>query len=161
MFELVQHGFHCSEILVSMGLEAQGKANPDLIRAVSALAGGIGFSGEVCGSLTGGACLLGLYAGKGTAEEPDNPALKFMINELVEWFTAKYGAEYGGIRCRDITEDNPSIPPTRCPRIVGGVYQKVKSLLQENGIDWQRGKEAIPTDLECGAQEQLRGCAGR
>ncbi len=52
MMEFAAQGFHCSEILLFMGLEAQGKTDPDLIRTVSALAGGIGFSGETCGALT-------------------------------------------------------------------------------------------------------------
>ncbi len=137
MIELAQQGFHCSEILLFTGLEAQGKIDPDLIKAVSALAGGIGFSGETCGALTGGACLLGLYAGRGSSDEQDNPKMKCMIQELVDWFAGKYGEIYGGIRCRDITLDDPSIPPTRCPRIVAGTYQKVRSLLAENGFDWQ------------------------
>ena len=137
MMELAQQRFHCSEILLFTGLEAQGKTDPDLIKTVSALAGGIGFSGETCGALTGGACLLGLYAGRGSSEEQDNPKMKCMVQDLVEWFSGKYGEAYGGIRCRDITHDNPSIPPTRCPRIVAGTYQKVRSLLAENGFDWQ------------------------
>jgi len=140
MMELAQQGFHCSEILLFIGLEAKGKTNPDLIRSVSALSGGIGFSGETCGALTGGACLLGLYAGRGTAEEEDDPKLKIMINELVGWFAAKHGETYGGIRCRDITEDDPTIPPQRCPRIVAGVYHKVRSLLADNGFEWASGR---------------------
>jgi C_GCAxxG_C_C family probable redox protein len=137
MIELAQQGFHCSEILLFMGLEAQSKSDPDLIRAVSALAGGVGFSGETCGALTGGACLLGLFAGRGTAEEQDDPKLKCMIQDLVEWFSKKHGEAYGGIRCRDITHDDPNIPATRCPRIVGGTYQKVRSILSEYGFDWE------------------------
>jgi C_GCAxxG_C_C family probable redox protein len=140
MIELAQHGFHCSEILLFMGLEAQGKIDPDLIRAVSALAGGVGFSGETCGALTGGACLIGLYAGRGSVEEQDDPRLKVMIQDLVEWFSKKHGETYGGIRCRDITLDDPTIPPTRCPRIVGSTFQKVQSLLADNGFDWDGRK---------------------
>jgi len=136
MLELAQQGFHCSEILLFTGLEAQGKVNPDLIKAMSALAGGIGFSGEACGALTGGACLLGLYAGRGTAEQEEDPRSKVMIQELIDWFSQKYGQAYGGIRCREITEDDPNIAPTRCPRIVAAVHKKVKSLLSDNGIAW-------------------------
>jgi C_GCAxxG_C_C family probable redox protein len=138
MIELAQQGFHCSEILLFMGLEAQGKTDPDLIRAVSGLAGGVGFSGETCGALTGGACLLGLYAGRGSAEELDDPKLKCMIQDLVEWFSRKHGEAYGGIRCRDITHDDPNIQATKCPRIVGGTYKKVRSILSEYSFDWTR-----------------------
>jgi C_GCAxxG_C_C family probable redox protein len=138
MMELAQQGFHCSEIILFMGLEAQGKTDPDLIRSVSALAGGIGFSGETCGALTGGACLLGLFAGRGSAEEQEDLKLKPMIQELVDWFSQKYGETYSGIRCRDITNDDPAIPPTRCPKIVAGAYKKVRELLSENGFDWEK-----------------------
>lgn len=138
MVQRVQQGFHCSEILLFAGLEAQGKTNQDLIRAVSALAGGVGFSGELCGALTGGACLLGLYAGRGDANEEPEQRLSIMVSELVDWFTVKYGQKYGGIRCSEITEDDPKTQPQRCPRIVSGVLKKVKSLLHENGVEWER-----------------------
>ena len=49
MVELAQKGFYCSQILLQLGLEMQGKENPDLIRTMGALAGGLGFSGDVCG----------------------------------------------------------------------------------------------------------------
>lgn len=136
MMQRVQQGFHCSEILLFAGLEAQGKTNPDLIRSVSALAGGIGFSGELCGALAGGACLLGLYDGRGDETETADPRLHIMVSELMDWFVGKYGAQYGGIRCREITEDDPRNQPLRCPRIVAGVLKKVKSLLSENGFEW-------------------------
>lgn len=136
MMELAQQGFHCSEIILFMGLDAQGKVNPDAIRAVSGLAGGVGFSGDICGALTGGACLVGLYAGKGTPEEEENPKLRMMIGELMEWFSNEYQEQFGGIHCSEITGDDPEVMPSRCPRIVAAVYKKVRSLLAENGFDW-------------------------
>ena len=55
MMQLAGQGFYCSQVLLIMGLEAQGKSNPDLIRSMSGLAGGLGFTGDTCGALTGGA----------------------------------------------------------------------------------------------------------
>jgi C_GCAxxG_C_C family probable redox protein len=132
---LKQQGFYCSQILMLMGLEAQGKADPDLVRAMQGLAGGLGFAGETCGALTGGACLLGLYAGKGSPEEPEALQLDFMIRELLEWFKAGFGEEYGGIRCADILKGNPKNQPARCPAIVAGTFQQVKEILIANGYD--------------------------
>ncbi len=94
----------------------------------------MGFSGEVCGALTGGVCLLGLYAGRGAAEEAQDPALNIMIHELVEWFSKKFGEAYGGILCRDITQDDPEVQPSQMPEDRCGVHKKVKSLLTERGI---------------------------
>jgi len=137
---LRKQGFYCSQILMLQGLEQLGKSNPDLIRAMHGLAGGLGFSGELCGALTGGASLLGLYAGKGTPEQPEDPRLDFMVMDLVKWFKAEYSEQFGGIRCEEILAGNsqnelPSNSAIRCPILVTGVLQKVKDLLVENGYD--------------------------
>jgi hypothetical protein len=135
MRELKQQGFFCSQILMTLGLELQGKENPDLIRAMNGLAGGLGFTGETCGALTGGACLLGWYAGKGQPDDEEDLKLNYMIGDLVAWFKAGYGQEYGGIRCEDILGGNAQFQATRCPAMVAGTFQKVKELLVENGFD--------------------------
>jgi C_GCAxxG_C_C family probable redox protein len=130
MMELKQQGFYCSQVLLLMGLQDRGESNPALIRAARGLAGGVGFSGEICGALTGGACLLGLFAGKGLAEEPDDPRLDQMVQELVKWFKEEYGREYGGIRCDDILAGESANMRARCPGLVVGTYQKASELLQ-------------------------------
>lgn len=140
MIELAGQGFYCSQILMILGLEAQGKENTDLVRVMNALAGGLGFTGDACGALTGGACLLGLYAGRGHADEDEDPRLNLMIGELVNWFTEEYSARYGGVHCADIVGDDPLHQKTRCPGIVANTYEKVNSLLVENGFDLTEGR---------------------
>lgn len=140
MRELKQQGFYCSQILLIMGMDLQGKENPDLVAAAEALAGGIGFSGETCGALTGGACLLGLYAGKGAAGQDEDPRLRSMAEALVRWFKSEYGATYGGIRCEDILAQGGKAMGSPCPAIVLGTYQRVKELLVENGFDLAGGE---------------------
>lgn len=135
MLELHQQGFHCSQILLALGLEKRGRTNPDLIRAMTGLAGGLGFTGKLCGALSGGACLLALYAGRGSVEERGDAKLDLMISELVDWFEAQYGGRYGGIDCDDILEDNPLNRPQRCPQIVRETYAKVVELLTDHGYD--------------------------
>jgi C_GCAxxG_C_C family probable redox protein len=143
MMKLAQQGFHCSDILVSLGLEAQGKVNPDAIRLASALAGGIGSSGDICGAFTGGACLLGLYAGRGVSDEKEDPRLSLMISELSDWFSTEHEERYGGIHCSDITQDDPQNMPTRCPQIVAAVYRRVRTILDRNGLDWNAGAQPV------------------
>jgi C_GCAxxG_C_C family probable redox protein len=140
MLELAGQGFHCSQILLFMGLEAQGKSNPELIRTMAGLAGGIGFCGDTCGALTGGACLIALYAGRGTPDEKEHPKLNLMISELFDWFTQEFSSCYGGIQCRKILDEDPRNQLVRCPNMVQRTYEKVKSLLRENGFDLSEGK---------------------
>lgn len=135
MLELKQQGFYCSQIMVSLGLQDRGESNPALVRAARGLAGGLGFSGEVCGALSGGACLLGLYAGKGLPDEPDNPALDMMVQELVTWFKDEHGAKYGGIRCDDILAGEPANMKARCPGLVITTYEKTTELLRDYADD--------------------------
>jgi hypothetical protein len=135
MKELKAQGFVCSQIILKMGLELQGKENPDLIKSVQGLAGGLGFMGDVCGALSAGCCLLGLYAGKGTLNDQDDPRLLFMVEDLVNWFTAKFGSMYGGIHCLDIVNNEGQKMAVRCPQITADTYQKIKELLVENNFD--------------------------
>ena len=142
MFELHSQGFTCSQILVAMALKAQGKTNPDLIKAVHGLAGGIGLSGHVCGALSGGACLVSLYAGRGSVEEQADDKLYDMIKTLVEWFEDQYGQMYGGIDCRDIVGDvlDTRSISAKCSGIVTGVYEKAKEILEQEGYTLAGGK---------------------
>jgi hypothetical protein len=130
-----RQGFFCSQIILLKGLGLLGKQNPDLIRSMNGLAGGLGFSGELCGALSGGACLLGLYAGKGIPEQEQDPRLDFMVMDLVKWFKAENEPLYGGIRCEQILSGDRKNQPIRCPALVAGTFQKVKELLVENGFD--------------------------
>jgi C_GCAxxG_C_C family probable redox protein len=133
--ELLGQGFRCSQVLLLMGLEAQGKENPDLVRAMEGLCGGMGSSGETCGSLTGAACLLGLYAGRGRLTETADWQLDLMLDDLVDWFQEEIGQRYGGIRCQEILGDTPEDQGLRCPGIVADTWQKVRELLVANGYD--------------------------
>lgn len=135
LMQFRQQGFYCSQMILLQGMEQTGKTNPDLVRAMHGLAGGLGFSGELCGALMGGAALLGLYAGKGTPEQEEDPRLDFMIQDLVKWFKAEYSETFGGIRCEEILAGDAQNRMTRCPLMVSGVIQKVNELLVENGFD--------------------------
>ena len=135
MMELAMQGFQCSHILMLLALEAQGKQNPDLIRAMSGLVAGLG-CGKTCGVLTGGCCLLGLYAGKGTAEGHPDERLAEMLRRFVEWFEAEYTGRYGGIHCSEILADDPRNRLTRCPSVLLESLQQLKSILKESGYDF-------------------------
>jgi C_GCAxxG_C_C family probable redox protein len=140
MMELSLQGFGCSQIMITLALEAQGKNNPDLVRAVSGLHGGLGFSGKICGALTGGCCLLALYAGKGTVTEMANGNLLSMIQELVHWFEEQYGLQYGGIDCADILEHDFRNQISRCPSVVAETLAKANEILAANGIDLHQSR---------------------
>jgi len=128
MFQLAAQGFCCSQIMLFLGLDEQGKENPDLIKAMHGLCGGIGRSGGTCGALTGGACLIGLNAGKGTPSEFGHAKINLMINDLLEWFEDIHGSiECSGILDHSLDEGNEY--PVQCGNIVSMTFSKVQEIL--------------------------------
>ena len=76
--ELSLQGFSCSQVMAIMALEAQGKTSPELVRAMSGLLAGLG-CGRLCGCVTGGCCVLGLYGGRGDVDEAEDARLPVML----------------------------------------------------------------------------------
>ena len=139
LLALTQKGYSCSQILLLLGLELQGKENPDLLRAMAGLTRGSAAGAGTCGTLTGAACLLGLYAGKGEEDELEHERLPGMLEELWEWFEESFASRFGGIRCRDLLADGA--PETeRCRPLVLETFYKVLEILAANGFDPMEGR---------------------
>jgi len=140
IFQLIRlkaKGYCCAQMILILGLEAQAKTNADLVRSMGGLCFGINWSGEVCGALSGGACLISLYAGKGGDEEAPNDRYMTMLGELVDWFS-RAADEYGGTRCNEILERFPD--RSVCGRIVAETYAKCVDILVGHGFDSAVGK---------------------
>lgn len=132
MLSLAQEGFRCSQIMLALGLQRQNKENPDLIRAMGGLIVGVGYSGKICGALTGGTCLIALYAGRGRSDEKEHPKLWPMIQEFIEWFDSEIGENKGLIDCDLILERAGAATPSSeiCGPIVLKAYDKTISILE-------------------------------
>lgn len=136
VMRLAAQGLYCSQIMMALALETQGRDNPELIRALAGLAFGCGMGQGTCGVLSGAACVLALYAGKGGPGEEESPALMPMLQELNEWFAAECGGEGGGTTCAAILgEDAPRQPQQKCGEMVAAAFGKVMELLVAHGFD--------------------------
>ena len=133
LVSLKAKGFCCAQAILILGLEAQGKINVDLVRSMAGLCYGINWSGEVCGALSGGACLLSLHSAKGTYQEAASEHHTKMLGELVEWFTRTADEQYGGTRCNEVLEKFPD--RSMCAKIVADTYQKCMDILSSHGFD--------------------------
>ncbi len=133
MLELSREGYFCAQILLILAMEAEGESDPALVRAMGGLNGGLGSSGGLCGALSGGACFLSYFAGKGEDDELAHPACDAMIQELVKWFR-EYTAEYGGCDCAQILQGDAKNKMQRCPLLVQAVFERCIALLEEHGI---------------------------
>ena len=135
MATLGEKGYCCSQILFLLALESSDGSNPDLVRSMAGLCNGLGYSGEICGVLTGASCLIAFFAAKGSDEEQENDRFIPMVLDLVEWFQMTIGGRYNGIKCEEILgEAGIEKPDLRiCPNIIADTYTVATTILEENG----------------------------
>ena len=129
---LSKKGYCCSQIMTILILGNLGWDDADLVRAMGGLCYGLGRSGESCGVLSGGACLIALCAGKGSDNEPQRESLPLMISELVEWFRQRTEVSYGSVKCDDILLKGPD--RRACMSLILETYEKVISILESHGL---------------------------
>ena len=146
ILELGAKGYSCAQMVLIGGLRLMGRDNPDLVRALSGLAQGVGCSGGTCGALAGGVCLLGLHTGKGRDTEDALSEAPLLMDALVAWFKEEPCAG-GDTTCDAILGISDAqacrgMDPERCGALVAAVWTKAVSLLAEAGIDPTRGREA-------------------
>ncbi len=125
---LVESGLCCTQVLVAMGLEARGEENAQMVDAVATLCGGMRI-GKLCGALSGGACMLGLF-NKELARDK-------MVPELSEWFQEAYG----NVDCLEILKGDMQNRVQVCPGLIENVYLQAKEILFENGFDLDEMRE--------------------
>ena len=141
VMDLAMKGYQCSQILMALALEAQGKENEDLLRAMSGLLGGMA-CGKTCGALTGGCSVLGFYAGWGTPNTEADERLAAMLADFVEWFECEFKQRYGGIECAEIVGGDMRNKMARCPGIVTESFARLKQILAEYDYDFDRPNSA-------------------
>lgn len=122
LHELRAQGYCCAQVMICLGLEAQGKEDPDFVQAVAGLCGGVQ-AGLTCGALTGAACMLCMFDAKN--------GRTYMVPELVEWFQETYGCT----ACNDILRNDRTNIPMLCPGLMEATYQKAKEILEEYGFE--------------------------
>ena len=147
VLELGSKGYSCAQMVIIGGLRLMSRENADLVRAAAGLAQGVGCSGEICGALSGGVCLIALHTGKGQDNEDALPEAAPLMDELVEWFRSDMCAG-GGITCDAILGVQDAGGPAcrnmdagRCGALVAQTWSKAVTLLSEKGIDPTLGRD--------------------
>ena len=137
----VREGFCCAQIMVLAGLAYRGEENADLVAAVNGLCKGAFSESNTCGALTGASCRLGLYAGRGSAEEVKDPRLALMAEELNEWFRKTHAGGSSEVRCGDLLGGAVrDVDPLRCLHLVEKTLVETLKILQRHGFDLAAGR---------------------
>ena len=86
IYKLASQGYCCTQILMILVLQAEGRENYDLIRAANGMCVGMQCQGT-CGAISGIIMAFGLYAGRGRPE--DERSEKFKIHKRIEGYWSK------------------------------------------------------------------------
>ena len=120
MESMIAEGLCCTQVIVKMVLERMGEENEQLVKAASALCGGIK-TGHNCGALTGAALGLALL---------DERISKGMVAELVRGFENAFGS----IECAEIAGKSGTRRAEVCPRLIQDTYFIAMEIAEHYGI---------------------------
>lgn len=145
VLELGSKGYSCAQILFAGALALMGEENELLIRSMSALSQGGGNLGKTCGALSGGLCLLSLYAGKGNDFEQGLEKEAILWEELTTWFELEFCKD-GDLSCDALlavhtnvekkkSKDRMRENAEKCGLIVAKTWDKCQEILLQHGFD--------------------------
>jgi len=131
-------GYNCSQAVFSTYCESLG-LDPTLgLKIACGFGGGMCYTGETCGAVTGAMMLIGLKYGKCSPE--DNQA-KEKTYQLVQEFAKRFRELHGSLKCKELLPYDISIPQelqkareeglftTVCPKLVKSASEIVEGML--------------------------------
>jgi hypothetical protein len=133
IMQLSAQGFCCSQIMMKLTLADMGEENVALVRAMAGLCEGSN-SGGICGVASGGACIMALYAAKGSAGETTLDCYPLLLSDFIDWFKAN-ASSWGGINCDDIIAYHGGVKPEVCGNMMVRAREMILQILTENNND--------------------------
>jgi len=143
----------CAQAVIGAFKELTGsKIHDDVFKAGTALMGGIGCSGNACGSLTGAVMVMSIFLGREYDNFSDPEKIRFESSKLSKKLTDRFIEEYGTVNCWDIQRkimgrsfnswDKKEYAEflkagghdTKCPSVCGNAAKWTMEILIEEGL---------------------------
>jgi C_GCAxxG_C_C family probable redox protein len=138
--EYIRGGWNCAQSVVKAYAEASGlSVEEDALLMASALGGGVGRTGNICGAVNGAALILGRRFGYG---DPADAAGRERVYGLVRRLAEEFEREHGSVQCSellgfDIRDETASregreqgVFQKRCPLYVQSAARILEAILQ-------------------------------
>ena len=135
---IFNNGFNCAQSVLSVFAPALGLSERDALRTAGAFGGGMARMGNVCGAVTGGMMVVGLFSAK-TAPEEDHR--KKECYRLTRQFAGQFEKRHGTLDCNRLlgvemqTDEgfakarDTGLFETRCPGLVKAAVEILESIL--------------------------------
>ena len=141
--DLFSKRFHCSQAVLTAGMEKLGCVDESVVKAMGLFGGGISSTGRVCGALIGAVAVVSCMYSRGNLNEKENPRMWRLGQKLTRKFE-ELTASYGGVDCRDIARvdwgdkeaakqfhTDPESRRKICLELVGEMAKVVGELIEE------------------------------
>jgi C_GCAxxG_C_C family probable redox protein len=97
--EYMRKGYNCAQSIMKAYAGEVGMNQEDAIRMASALGGGLGRNGHICGAVSAAALIIGMKFG--TIDPLDFPAKEKAYNKTSE-LLEKFSAENRSVLCKEL-----------------------------------------------------------
>jgi C_GCAxxG_C_C family probable redox protein len=114
------HPYGCAETCFMALKTAYGLEHPMDPAAAIGLNGGVGWSGGMCGSLTGAALAVGILAER---RIPDHARAKLVARELVAGALERFRVVHGSLDCRELIGYDLRAPGEHDAFIASGLWR--------------------------------------
>jgi len=119
--EYMKKGYNCAQSIIKAYANEVGMKEDDAIRMASALGGGVGRNGHICGAVSGAALIIGMKFG--TIDPVDFPAKEKAYNKTNE-LLEKFNAENKSILCKELIPYDMKNPEELKKAREAGVFAK-------------------------------------
>ncbi|MCG7897107.1 MAG: C-GCAxxG-C-C family protein [Candidatus Thiodiazotropha lotti] len=135
------NGCNCAQAVITSFADRYGVDTELAMRISSGLGGGVGRMGDICGTLSGAALVLGLQMGPKTSDDVSAKEATYNATRLLQ---ERFMARHGSNRCKELLQKDLSIPAeyqeakslglfkTQCPDYVETVVTLLNRILEES-----------------------------
>lgn len=127
-YDLHHSGYNCAQAVVGAYIDLFDMDMDQAMAIAYGFGGGVGMTREICGTLTGGAMVLGLKYGKG---EADLKQKKF-VNEKVAALCKEFEQIHGSVVCGEllgIRKTDKDVNRTTCDELIMEVVRLLEKYL--------------------------------
>lgn len=127
-YDLHHSGYNCAQAVVGAYIDLFDMDMYQAMAIAYGFGGGVGMTREICGTLTGGAMVLGLKYGKG---EADLKQKKF-VNEKVAALCKEFEQIHGSVVCGEllgIRKTDKEVNRTTCDELIMEVVRLLEKYL--------------------------------
>ncbi len=119
--ECMKKGYNCAQSIIKAYANEVGINQEDAVKMASALGGGVGRNGHICGAVSGAALIIGMKFG--TINPADFPAKEIAYNKTNE-LLEKFAAENKSVLCKELIPYDMKNPEELKKAREAGVFTK-------------------------------------